>query len=190
MIGGYMYQETSITNQDKYFIDNNDSKLSDAYNRHYKFLFDHAKSLTHESHSAQDIVQTVFANLLAKNRRLSEIKSLQAYLARVVKNAAILHLKRKANEKQEPFDSEIIDLIASPLKYDPQNIAAKNELLEKLVEIKRKLTCKQIEIMDCMLSEESVSTRQIGRYVGCSHKNVQAVIGRIRRNFGQIETLL
>lgn len=52
------------------------------------------------------------------------------------------------------------------------------------------LTPKQREVIEHILLEPDISTRELGNVLGYSHKNAQAILGRIRVRFRKIRKLL
>jgi RNA polymerase sigma factor (sigma-70 family) len=73
-----------------------------AYNDHGRKLRYYAKKFTNNTHDAEDIVATLFADLWAKGRQFNSEKLNWPYLQKAVHNACVDHLNRAS--RLELFD--------------------------------------------------------------------------------------
>jgi RNA polymerase sigma factor (sigma-70 family) len=74
-----------------------------AYNDHGRKLRYYAKKFTNNTHDAEDIVATLFADLWAKGRQFNSDKLNWPYLQKAVHNACVDHLNRMS--RLEFFDT-------------------------------------------------------------------------------------
>ena len=74
-----------------------------AYNDHGRKLRYYAKKFTNNTHDAEDIVATLFADLWAKGRQFNSDKLNWPYLQKAVHNACVDHLNRMS--RLEYFDT-------------------------------------------------------------------------------------
>jgi|GEM_PF-3841815 len=158
--------------------------------RFHGFMLKQAISIVKDIHSANDVVQEALSQLWRKKSQLCRIKSLPAYLARVTRNMAITHLRRLATDKMLSIHTEIAEPIESSRQSDPLATVCLDELCQTVSKARDELPPKQRRVVDCLLSDGGVSTRQVGRYIGCSHKNVQAILYRVRPKFKRADELL
>jgi RNA polymerase sigma factor (sigma-70 family) len=76
-----------------------------AYNDHGRKLRYYAKKFTNNTHDAEDIVATLFADLWAKGRQFNSDKLNWPYLQKAVHNACVDHLNRMS--RLEFFDIRV-----------------------------------------------------------------------------------
>jgi RNA polymerase sigma-70 factor (family 1) len=86
-------------------LGNNDVSAFEAiYGRYWKPLFDFAWAKTHDTDTAEEIVQDLFVTLWEK-RNLLQIRSLRAYLFAAVRNRIIDHFKNNIFTELDATDS-------------------------------------------------------------------------------------
>ncbi|MBV6640158.1 MAG: RNA polymerase sigma-70 factor [Cyclobacteriaceae bacterium] len=109
-------------------IKNSTSTLStqfeEIYSSYYERLFAFALVITNSEADAQDVVSQVYYTLWEKQKNLSEIKDLKAYLFTSVKNQAVRHI---ANDRY--FHTEDIEeVLLSIDQVDPEELMIGKEL--------------------------------------------------------------
>ena len=144
---------------------------------------------THDYNLAEDVVQTVFQRLWMRRSKLAHIDSLPSYLARSAKNTASTYLQKRANRKELPLRLGVARLIPASEQSNPRVVAECKEAGALLSQTMETFTPRQTQVMDHIRVDMDVSTRQLGEIMGCSHKNVQAIIGRIRAKLSQTHDL-
>lgn len=157
-------------------------------NRYHQVLVRHAHGITHDIHSANDITQMVLLNLWYQRSIAPDIKSLGAYLFRAVGNKALTYIKQRGREIS--YSSDIAVLTLDPKDNSPETAAQHKELKEMISIRIEWLTPKQREVIERIISDPYISTRRLAKIIGCSHKNIQAIIKRIRKRFQKIQKLL
>ncbi|MHC4464072.1 MAG: RNA polymerase sigma factor [Planctomycetota bacterium] len=160
-------------------------KLVKRYN---KVLVSQAYSITHDTQSANDMAQMVLLKLWEQRSIAVHIKSLEAYLVQAARNTALTYIQQR--DREVPYLSDITMLTSGRKANRPETVAQQKEFREMIsIQIAR-LTPRQHEVIEHILSEPTISTRKLGKVLGCSHKNVQAILGRIRHQFRNIQKLL
>lgn len=162
-------------------------KLVSHYNQ---VLTRHAYNITHDTQSANDVAQMVLLSLWERKLNAVDIKSLDAYLARAVKNKALTYVQQHSMEVPYSSDIAVTVLTSGQNVNNPENTAQQKELLEMISVRIEQLTPKQREVIEHILLEPDISTRELGNVLGYSHKNAQAILGRIRVRFRKIRKLL
>ena len=153
------------------------------YDRFYDFMLKQAMSVLKDIHSAHDVVQQVLMNLWVKKSQFRQVESLGGYLARATKNAAITHLRQLATEKTLSIHIEMAEPVEKSRHVDPPMVVCLKELSLTVSKTKERLSPRQCEVVDCLLSEGDISIRQVGCRVGCSHQNVHAILRQLRPKF-------
>lgn len=157
-------------------------------NRYNKVLLKQAYSITHETHSAKDIAQMVLLKLWERRSIAVHIKSLEAYLVKAARNGALSYIQQ--HDREVPHLSDITMLTSGQKVTRPETVAQQKEFREMISIQIEQLTPRQQEVIEHILSEPTISTRKLGKVLGCSHKNVQAILGRIRHQFQKIQKCL
>jgi len=157
-------------------------------NRYNQVLVRHAQSITHDIQSANDITQMVLLNLWERRSTAVDIKSLDAYLMRAARNRALTYIQDRG--RKVSYSSEIAMLTPGQQVNGPETVLQRREFGEMISIRIEQLTPKQREVIKHIQSQPKISTRRLGKILGCSHKNVQAIRNRIRRQFRKIQKLL
>lgn len=157
----------------------------DAWNqlvgRYMPTMLRQARAILHHQHEAQDATQAVFLRLWRRRRRLETIDALEPYLISATRNEARNILR------QQKIDAQLQDAEAiSPYKsswneeHPGRGLEAKEN--QALVErLSKKLTPAQRVVLGELRRNPDCSARQIGRQLGCSHRNVLDLLRRIRQ---------
>jgi RNA polymerase sigma factor (sigma-70 family) len=93
--------------------------LSDLYERYASTVYRTAFRLSGNPSDAEDVLQTVFLNLLNRGAPVDETRAPESYLKRSAANAAIDLLRRKSSRAEAPLE-------AGP----PQSAGGGNEVLK------------------------------------------------------------
>jgi len=135
------------------------------YPRFYRYAFLYLKSdlLTEE------VVSDVFLKLWNVRNKLNEIKQLEFYLFRSVKNQALTYIKRNANQPEE-----ITEFIESSLieSRQPENLLIHKELSKKIEDAVSQLPQKCQTIFR-MVREDGLSYKQVAVLLQISPKTVE-----------------
>lgn len=160
------------------------------FEQYYPILGKHAHRIVNDTHLANDIAEIVFLKLWEKKSIVLNVKFLRAYLIRAAQNEALTYIKKMADKKEISYSFDIE--IPAPLEKanDPRIIAQQKELRKIISTYIKELSPRQREVINHIMADTDASTRALGKTVGCSHKNVQAIIRRIRIQFHKIHKLL
>lgn len=160
-------------------------RLVDCYNQ---VLTRHAYNITHDTQSANDIAQMVLLNLWEHRSTVVDIKSLGAYLIRAARNKALTYIRDRSREVS--YSSDIAMLTPGQKVNGPETVLQREEFAEVILIRIEQLTPKQRKVIEHILAQPDISTRELGKILGCSHKNVQAILKRIREQFQKVQKLL
>lgn len=94
--GGQIKPNLTVATKAKLSSMNN---FSEIYSVHFNKLHRFATDFIHSEEAAHDIVQDIFIELWNNKEHLEDIKSMNAYLFRLVKNRCLDHLKHLVHEK-------------------------------------------------------------------------------------------
>ena len=94
------------------------------------------------------------------------------YLIRVARNEALRYIEELANRREISYSFDIDISAPSKKAKSPENIAHQKELRKINSTCIKELTPRQREVIEHILADTDVSTRALGKTVGCSHKNV------------------
>jgi RNA polymerase sigma factor (sigma-70 family) len=160
------------------------------FEQYYPILGEHAHRIVNDTHLANDIAEIVLLKLWEKKSTVLHVKFLKAYLIRAAQNEALTYIKKVADKREISYSFEIEIPVQLEKANDPRTIAQQRELRKIISTSIKKLSPRQREVINHILADTDTSTRALGKAVGCSHKNVQAIIRRIRVRFHKIYKLL
>lgn len=135
------------------------------YPRFYRYAFLYLKSDV----LCEEVVSDVFMKLWNVRHKLNEVKQLEFYLFRSVKNQALTYLKRNANQ---PF--EITEYIYSSLidYREPENLLIASELAEEIEKSISGLPDK-CEAIFRMVREDGLSYKQVAVLLDIAPKTIE-----------------
>lgn len=144
-------------------------ELEQLFHAHHRMVFRAACRITGSATDAEDVLQTVFLRLLARDPSAPPIKDAQSYLHRAAVNAA-LDLTRTRK-----------DTLTAPPEPLPRNSPDRaHELRETLRRSLGNLPSQAAEVF-ALRFLEGYSNREIARMLGVSQVHVAVVIHRARR---------
>jgi len=135
------------------------------YPRFYRYAFLYVKSDV----LCEELVSDVFLKLWNIRHKLNEVKQLEFYLFRSVKNQAITYLKRNSNKHEEITEynqSSLVDY------REPERLLIAAELSEKIEEAVSSLPNK-CQIIFRMVREDGLSYKQVAVLLEISPKTVE-----------------
>lgn len=147
----------------------------------WPLLLKQAYRVVHNESHAEDIVQHVVQRLWEGRAQIIHIESIRYYLFRMTQNTAVSELRSRQRLKEVPFSC----LPAERYEFhsqadDPQVILQGQERQERILQLVLVLSGPQRRVVECLQSSDGMSTRKIGKVIGCSCKNVQTLLRRIR----------
>ena len=153
------------------------SDFTEIYSEHFEKLHRFASDFIHSTETAHDIVQDVFVELWDNKDRIADIRSMNAYLFRLVKNRCLDHLKHCVHQKnyeehaQWEYNARIESLT---LMTDDYVIA--NEMSELVRNVVSNLPprCKEIFLLSRI---KGLKHGQIAEQLNLSENTVSAQLG-------------
>lgn len=142
--------------------------LTNLYLAHFKSLWGYAYHLTGDKHAADDIVQTVFVQIIKHTPKLMQIgdgATIKAYLNAAVRNTCYNHTKKAA--RHNPVSFHEIEVMESGFSLEDLVITR-----EALADIFRHLTPLEWDLLTLFY------------YVGLSYKEISEVTGLSRYGIG------
>ena len=147
--------------------------IGDIYREHYQLVYRTAYSVTGSRQDAQDVLQTVFMNLLDRDLPGGLIRSPKAYLYRAAVNAALNTVRSR--KRHNPVDG--VEDIESPV---PSGSAGPGEFIQqKLLAAIAKLKPKEVEIL-ILRYEHDYSDAEIAKMLGKSRGTIAVTLYRSR----------
>lgn len=161
---------------DKFLLDElkagNVRAFDKIFRDNYQNLCRYAKSIVHDSDSAQSLVQDVLIKFWDNRDKAGEIKVLVPYLITMVRNASFNLLKR--NQRNLPFNSLSHEAISIP---ENDHSLDAIDFSEKLIIGLSSLPERCRTAFEYSLFE-NLTNREIGDKMGISTKGVEALITR------------
>lgn len=144
--------------------------------------------IVRDYHLAQDIVQMVFLKTWHTRAMLGTVKSWPAYMSQAARHTTLSEVKKQSLRKRHTSCLPVVaDYSFASKEEDPQAVLLRQEHHKCIRQSVDALTAKQRKVAGYLLREDGTSTRDIGRAIGCSHKNVQGILGRIRRQLEPVK---
>ena len=160
---------TSQSSSDETFV----QALGAIYREHYQLVYRTAYSVTGSRQDAEDVLQTVFMNLLDRGLSGGLLRSPKAYLYRAAVNAALNTIRfRKRHNLVDGVDD-----IEAPM---PSGSAGTGDLIRrKLLNAIAKLKPKEVEIL-ILRYEHDYSDAEIATMLGKSRGTIAVTLYRTR----------
>ncbi len=143
------------------------------FREHYRMVYRTAYSLTRSSQDAEDVVQTVFMNVLRRNELKELAENVKGYLYKAALNEALFMIRRRARQRIE-CDLECVEDVVG---CDPTALEAENR--ERLLEALSKLTPEAAEILR-LHYQEGYSHAEIAKMLGRSRAKIAVDLYRAR----------
>lgn len=150
--------------------------LEDAFREHSRLVYRTAYSVTGSAQDAEDVVQTLFLQILRRGFPPAFKQNPKGYLYRAAVNLslnAVKSRKRRASAG-DPEQLEIAD--SHP---DEREAATKDDLQSRLVEAIAQLNPRAVEML-VLRYEHDTSEAEIGRLLGTSRAVVAVTLFRAR----------
>ena len=151
-------------------------EVEDIFHEHYRLVYSTAYSVTGHAQEAEDVLQTVFLQLLRKGVPPGLRKNPKGYLYRAAVNQA-LNAVRSRRRRAEVFDpaglERALDLAGDSDADDAE------ELQKRLVEALPKLSQRAVEMV-ILRYEQKQSEAAIARLFGTSRSVVAVTLWRAR----------
>lgn len=157
--------------------------------RHQPRMIRQARSLLRNSEEANEAVQAVWLRLWRSRRTLGQVRSFDRYLLAAVRNEARnrLRSKRREGHTRDPLAGETE---WAHRDGEPSGGLEHAELRVALDRLANRLTPKQRAVLRLLAEDPDQSARRIAARLRCSHKNVLAILWRIRRSARQMDNLM
>jgi RNA polymerase sigma-70 factor (ECF subfamily) len=149
--------------------------FGDIYREHYQLVYRTAYSVTGSRQDAEDVLQTVFMNLLDRDLSVELMRSPKAYLYRAAINAALNTIRSR---KRHNLVDGVEDLEATAPA--PSSSAGPGDLIRrKLLNAIAKLKPKEVEIL-ILRYEHDYSDVEIAKMLGKSRGTIAVTLYRTR----------
>jgi RNA polymerase sigma-70 factor, ECF subfamily len=160
---------TSPSSSDEVFV----QAFGAIYREHYQLVYRTAYSVTGSRQDAEDVLQTVFMNLLDRDLPGGLIRSPKAYLYRAAVNAALNTVRPR--KRHNLVDG--VEDIEAPI---PSASAGAGDLIRrKLLNAIAKLKPKEVEIL-ILRYEHDYSDAEIAKMLGKSRGTIAVTLYRTR----------
>ena len=146
--------------------------IEKLYDEYHKSLWGYAYFLSKDKNIADDIVQTVFMNIIKHEKRLRRIFSgdIPAYLKVAVKNAYINYVGKEKREKEKS-----IKFAENTESYDEPIIESDEDLYELFNKAKKVLTNREKDVIYLIFNLD-FSRTETAETLGISTNNVYVTL--------------
>ena len=150
--------------------------LEDAFREHSRLVYRTAYSITASAQDAEDVVQTLFLQLLRRGLPPAYRENPKGYLYRAAVNLSLNAVKsrQRAATAVDPEKLEVADT-----RPDEREAAAKDALQARLVDAIATLNPRAVEML-ILRYEHDTSEAEIGRLLGTSRAVVAVTLFRAR----------
>jgi RNA polymerase sigma-70 factor (ECF subfamily) len=150
--------------------------LEDAFREHSRLVYRTAYSVTGSAPDAEDVVQTLFLQLLRRGLPPAFKQNPKGYLYRAAVNLSLNAVKSR-KRRASAGDPEQLEVPDS--RPDEREVAAKDALQARLVEAIAQLNPRAVEMI-VLRYEHETSEAEIGRLLGTSRAVVAVTLFRAR----------
>jgi RNA polymerase sigma-70 factor, ECF subfamily len=150
--------------------------LEDAFREHSRLVFRTAYSVTGSTQDAEDVVQSLFLQLLRRGFPREFHKNPKGYLYRAAVN---LSLNAAKSRRRHAADVDPERLEAADNRPDEREAAAKDDLQARLIDAIATLNSRAVEML-ILRYEHGTSEAEIGRLLGTSRAVVAVTLFRAR----------
>src|SRR5262245_25667892 len=150
--------------------------LEDAFREHSRLVYRTAYSVTGSAQDAEDVVQTLFLQLLRRGFPPALKQNPKGYLYRAAVNLSLNAVKAR-KRRASAGDPEQLDIADS--RPDADTAAVKDDLQARLVEAIAHLNPRAVEML-VLRYEHDTSEAEIGRLLGTSRAVVAVTLFRAR----------
>jgi RNA polymerase sigma-70 factor, ECF subfamily len=146
-------------------------ELEEIFREHYPLVYRTAYSLTSSPQDAEDIVQSLFLQILRLRLPAGLKENPRAYLYRATVNLSLNAVRSRRRQVQ----IEDVDLLKAPIEHSEDN----SDLKRRLVDAIAQLHPKTVEIL-ILHYEHNYSDAQIGKLLGKSRGVIAVTLYRAR----------
>jgi len=150
--------------------------LEDAFREHSRLVYRTAYSVTGSAQDAEDVVQTLFLQILRRGFPPAFKQNPKGYLYRAAVNLSLNAVKSR-KRRASAGDPEQLEIADS--RPDEREAAAKDDLQARLVEAIAHLNPRAVEML-VLRYEHDTSEADIGRLLGTSRAVVAVTLFRAR----------
>ncbi|MEL7001998.1 MAG: sigma-70 family RNA polymerase sigma factor [Bacteroidota bacterium] len=136
--------------------------------------------MMNDSADAEDVAQEVLLKLWSKRDGLKEVKNLEAYAMRMVRNMSLNKLEAPRRRQDSIEDVTLIDQKASPLK-----VAEDKDLLSIMQSIIQSLPENQRTVVQ-LRSIEGYALDEVAEITEMTENNVRVTLSRARQKIKEI----
>ena len=151
--------------------------------RYRPMLIRYAGSILGNQDDSEEVVQKVLTGMWFRRDHLPPIVRLQSYLFVSVRNRCRSMQRQRSSRPMSMGDG--LDALtagdACSSRDDPAVAAESLELRQALLDLAERLTPAQQRVYLELSAHPEASSRTIGTALGCSHRNILAMLGRIRQ---------
>lgn len=169
---------------DVYKLSHGDQKewqrLSIQYRQH---LIAHAYRIVRNMEDAEEVVQIVLMKLWIRRAQCPAIRNIEHYLLRSVRNQARNLVRPTLSRLAKTDDEAALQNFQASRNDNPVIRLERREQSTLLSQLETRLTQVQQKVFAQLQMEPDLSGRRTAQKLGCSHKNVQGIIRRIRDLF-------
>ena len=150
--------------------------LENVFKQMHAPLFFYAFKFVENSEVAKDLVQDAFLSMINHSKNNTEIKNIEAYLYRSVRNNCFNYLKHKAIRNK--FEKSEIDRLQRELEfYDTHQTLVEKELQQKLNSVIKGLPANYRKVFELSRFED-LTNNEIAKNLGLSVRTVETQIYR------------
>ena len=151
--------------------------LEDAFREHSRLVYRTAYSVTGSGQDAEDVVQTLFLQLLRRGFPPAFKQNPKGYLYRAAVNLSLNAVKSRQRRAAGIDPDQLVT--ADPRTEEREASAAKDELQGRLVDAIAQLNPRAVEML-ILRYEHNTSEAEIGRLLGTSRAVVAVTLFRAR----------
>ena len=150
--------------------------LEDAFREHSRLVYRTAYSVTASAQDAEDVVQTLFLQLLRRGLPPAFKENPKGYLYRAAINLSLNALKSRRRQATAVDPDKLEVAVNGP---DERGAVAKDELQGRLIDAIATLNPRAVEML-ILRYEHDTSEAEIGRLLGTSRAVVAVTLFRAR----------
>lgn len=147
---------------------------------HWQTLFRQACAIVGNTADAEDVIQTLLQRLWQNRDSLEHVSSMERYLISAARNEAKNFLRSKRNGRRVTSLEDLAGYDPVSLASDPLVVLTAAELQQHLQACCHHLSPTQRTLFSLLKEDPQLSGRAAATLLGCSHKNIQHLLKRIR----------
>ena len=151
--------------------------LEDAFREHSRLVYRTAYSVTASAQDAEDVVQTLFLQLLRRGLPPAFKENPKGYLYRAAINLSLNAVRSRRRRQATAVDPDTLQVADN--RPDEREAAAKDDLQARLIDAIATLNPRAVEML-ILRYEHDTSEAEIGRLLGTSRAVVAVTLFRAR----------